>query len=75
MKLYPRRPGLHGTGPWTKSSLSSYNGNCVEVAELADGSVLLRNSNDPGGEVLHLSARQWDAMVSDVRRGEFDRQP
>jgi hypothetical protein len=75
MKMYPRHPGLHGVTAWTKSSLSSYNGNCAEYSELADGSVLLRNSRDPDGTVLHFSARQWDAMIGDLRRGEFDRQP
>jgi hypothetical protein len=57
---------------WTKSSLSFSNGNCVEVAGLADGGVALRDSKHPGGPVLRFTPSEWDAFVGGVRNGEFD---
>jgi hypothetical protein len=73
---------------WFKSSLSSYNDNCVEVAfeksslcaatdcaEVAfevDGSVLMRNSREPEGAVLRFTPAEWDAFTGGVRNGEFD---
>ena len=41
------------SGPtWIKSSLSFSNGNCVEIASLADGGVGVRNSRHPEGTML-----------------------
>jgi hypothetical protein len=40
----------HPTGlRWRKSSLSSDNGTCVELADLPDGRVAVRDSKDPEG--------------------------
>jgi Domain of unknown function (DUF397) len=57
---------------WIKSSLSFSNGNCVEVTELPEGSVGLRNSRDPAGPVLSFTPTEWDAFLRGARRGEFD---
>ena len=57
---------------WVKSSLSFSNGNCVEVASLADGGVGVRNSRDPGGSVLAFTPDEWHAFLGGVRNGEFD---
>jgi hypothetical protein len=57
---------------WVKSSLSFSNGNCVEVAELPEGSVGVRNSRDPEGPVLMFTPGEWDAFLGGARRGEFD---
>ena len=44
---------------WQKSRRSNPSGNCVEVAELADGTgVAVRNSRDPNGPVLDLHPRR-----------------
>ena len=64
--------GRPDTG-WRKSSTSQYN-NCVEVRFVGD-SVPLRNSRDPDGPVLVFTAREWEAFVEGVKRGEFDRPP
>jgi hypothetical protein len=40
---------------WVKSSLSFSNGNCVEVANLFDGGVAVRNSRHPEGPVLRFT--------------------
>jgi Domain of unknown function (DUF397) len=58
---------------WVKSSLSFSNGNCVEVASLADGGVGVRNSRDPGGAVLAFTPDEWHAFIGGVHNGEFDR--
>jgi hypothetical protein len=57
---------------WVKSSLSLANGNCVEVANLPDGGVAVRNSRHSGGPVLHFAPDEWYAFLDGVRAGEFD---
>ena len=55
---------------WKKSLKSGLNG-CVEVA--ADGdSVLIRDSKDPTGPFLRLTADQWAEFLDRTRRGDFD---
>lgn len=58
---------------WMKSSLSYGNGNCVEVAGLADDVVMVRDSKNVKGPVLGFTPGEWDAFVGGVRNGEFDR--
>ena len=57
---------------WIKSSLSYANGNCVEVASLADGGVGVRNSRNPEGAVLAFTPDEWHAFIGGVHNGEFD---
>ena len=57
---------------WIKSSLSFSNGNCVEVASLADGGVGVRNSRHPEGAVLAFTPDEWHAFIGGVQNGEFD---
>jgi hypothetical protein len=57
---------------WTKSSLSHANGNCVEVANLPDGHVGMRDSKDVGGPVLLFTLEGWHAFLHGARNGEFD---
>jgi hypothetical protein len=57
---------------WVKSSFSFANGNCVEIAKLADGRVGLRDSRDPEGPVLRFTRPEWDAFLGGVKNGEFD---
>lgn len=56
-----------------KSSLSYACGNCVEVADLPDGGVGVRNSRDPDGLVLRFTPDEWHAFLGGVRNREFDR--
>lgn len=57
---------------WVKSSLSFANGNCVEVADLPDGGVGVRNSRDPEGPMLSFTPDEWRAFLGGVAAGEFD---
>lgn len=56
---------------WKKSSFSG-TGNCVEVAELADGGRAVRDSKNPAESVLRFAAGEWSAFVKGARAGEFD---
>ncbi|WP_327115593.1 DUF397 domain-containing protein [Nocardia sp. NBC_01730] len=59
-------------GAWRKSSFSNPSGNCVEVAEAANGQVAVRNSRDPEGGVLLYTRPEIDAFVRGAKAGEFD---
>jgi hypothetical protein len=61
------------TGPhWRKSSASNPSGNCVELAELADGDIAVRNSRHPSGPTLVYTRAEMAAFIDGVRLGEFD---
>jgi hypothetical protein len=55
---------------WFKSSKSANNGQCVEVA-FVDGGVAVRDSKNPTGPALVISASEWSAFVAGVAAGEF----
>jgi hypothetical protein len=49
---------------WRKSSYSSgTDGNCVEVAALPARGRAIRDSKDPDGPVIRLSAGQWAELI------------
>jgi len=55
---------------WRKSSYSSNNGgNCVEVARNLPNVVAVRDSKDPDGPSLILSADQWAGFIARIRSG------
>ena len=57
---------------WRKSRESNPSGNCVEVAELPDGAVAMRNSRDPQGPALVYTRAEIKALIAGVKDGEFD---
>jgi uncharacterized protein DUF397 len=57
---------------WRKSRYSEVDMNeCVEVAELGDGAVAVRDSNNPNRPDLRFTASEWASFVDGVRDDEF----
>jgi hypothetical protein len=57
---------------WRKSSFSG-GGNCIEVADLPDGSRGVRDTKDnESGLVLRFTSAEWQAFVAGVKDGQFD---
>jgi hypothetical protein len=57
---------------WVKSARSSSQGNCVEVAQLTDGQIAVRNSRFPGGPALVYTHAEMKAMIEGAKDGDFD---
>jgi hypothetical protein len=57
---------------WRKSTYSSSNSNCVEVARNLPGIVAVRDSKDRSGPVLTFAPDEWRAFTAGVRAGQFD---
>jgi len=57
---------------WRKSSRSNSQGQCVEFAALADGSVAVRNSRFPEGPALVYTRAEISALLAGAKDGEFD---
>jgi Domain of unknown function (DUF397) len=56
---------------WQKSSFSPET-NCVEVAQLPDGTVAVRNSNHPDAGTLHFTPSEMAAWIDGCTAGEFE---
>ena len=57
---------------WCKSTRSSAQGNCVEVARLPGGEVAVRNSRHPEGPALVFTFGEFEAFVLSARDGDFN---
>ena len=57
---------------WRKSRASNPSGCCVEVAELPDGAIAVRNSRHPAGPALVYTRAEVAAFLTGVKNGEFD---
>lgn len=52
---------------WKKSSRSSGNGQCTEVASV-DGVTAVRDSKNPTGPVLVFTPVTWHAFIGECKR-------
>ena len=52
---------------WHKSSYSSQDGNCVEVATDMPGMVAVRDSKDRQGPTLAVSSHDWQFFVRQIK--------
>ncbi|MFD7842456.1 DUF397 domain-containing protein [Nocardia sp. NPDC059764] len=66
------KPDLTGA-QWFKSTHSSGQTDCVEVAWLPEGRVGLRDSKNPAGPALVFAPCEWEAFTAGVIGGELDR--
>jgi Domain of unknown function (DUF397) len=61
-------------GPaWRKSSYSAANGDCVQVARLANGRVGVRDSKSVASPTLDVTPAGWQAFVRRVKGSRLDR--
>ncbi|MBF6416675.1 DUF397 domain-containing protein [Nocardia cyriacigeorgica] len=58
---------------WFKSSHSQGDGECVEVAFLANNLVGVRDSKNPAGGMLTFAPSDWQAFTAGIADGRFDR--
>ncbi len=56
---------------WRKSRHSNPSGNCVEMARLSGGRIVVRNSRYPNGPVLIFTRAEWEAFLRGVRDGDL----
>jgi hypothetical protein len=57
--------------PWRKSTYSEPT-NSVEVGMLDDGTVVVRNSREPGQGFLRFTQEDMSAFLKGAQAGEFD---
>ncbi|BDT98537.1 DUF397 domain-containing protein [Nocardia sputorum] len=56
---------------WFKSSYSSAEKDCVEVAFLGEGCVGVRDSKNPNGPALAFGPSEWDSFTDRISSGEL----
>ncbi len=57
---------------WLKSRASNPSGNCVEMAQLPDGAIAVRNSRFPEGPALLYTRAEIVAFIQGAKDGDFD---
>ncbi|MFF7243476.1 DUF397 domain-containing protein [Embleya sp. NPDC008237] len=61
-----------GSVTWVKSSASTAEGNCVELAALPGGEIAVRDSRFTRGPALIYARAELAAFVAGAKSGEFD---
>ncbi|SOB85325.1 DUF397 domain-containing protein [Streptomyces sp. 1331.2] len=56
---------------WQKSSYSADAANCIYLAAAADGTIRIRESDDPG-TILTTAPDRLRILIFGVKAGEFD---
>jgi hypothetical protein len=57
---------------WRKAQASDNNSGCVELADLGDGRVALRDSKDLMAPAHVFTRFEIACLIDGVKRGEFD---
>jgi Domain of unknown function (DUF397) len=55
---------------WRTASLCT-GGECIEVAQV-DDLIMLRDSLQPRGDILHWTVQEWRSFIVGIRAGKFD---
>ncbi|QIS06731.1 DUF397 domain-containing protein [Nocardia brasiliensis] len=58
---------------WRTSSYSGDKADCVEVGDLDNGHIGVRDSKNRTGPTLRFTPAEWDSFTAGVKSGEFDR--
>lgn len=65
-------PGSAAGVTWRKSTYSAYNGNCVEMADLGQGRIGVRDSKaGEAGPVLSLTPDRWQFLLRGIKAGRY----
>lgn len=71
--IYNGTPAVQLRGlVWQKSGRSQGVSNCVEMAELPDGDIAVRNSREPDGPALVYTRAEISALIGGAKDGDFD---
>lgn len=65
-------PDIAEGARWRKSSFTGNNGTCVELAELGDGHIAVRNSNRPEAGAVLFTRAEMSAWIKGCQAGEFN---
>ena len=68
----PATPDQLHAAHWRKSSYSNDQGECVETAQLPDGTIAVRNSNHPQAGAVYFTPAEMNAWIKGCKAGEFD---
>lgn len=59
-------------GVWRKSTHSNGQSSCVEVNLAAPDAVAIRDSKNPTGGVLTVTATTWSSFTTTIKHGDFN---
>ncbi|MEV6981847.1 DUF397 domain-containing protein [Sphaerisporangium sp. NPDC051017] len=57
---------------WRKSTYSTHNGNCVEVASNLPGLIAVRDSKTPTTPALFLPPAEWSTFLTGLKTGTLN---
>jgi hypothetical protein len=57
---------------WRKASKSGSQGDCLEVKQMPDGRIGIRDTEDPDHAPFYVRPAVFEAFKDGVRKGEFD---